>query len=128
MPSVLPNQSNAASTRDFAVSLEESLNQLVRLRDQMNGEIDSHLQRLRELRADLETAHQASGLGSGLFESDPDPITSCAIDCASPSPKDKIETRLPVIERSPIDPELEQTTLDELNAALAQAFSQMTGE
>lgn len=113
----LPEFPSPATPRSLAASLEESLNQLLQLRDQMNREIDAHMDRLREIREELET-QPAAGSCARLFEADP--------ACTEVHEGEGITACLPPIESPSIDPHLEQATLDELNAALAMAFSQMS--
>lgn len=92
----------------------------------MNLEFDRQMERLRDLRAELETGAQEPIKSKPplLFESPPE---GCTLDCAKETKASQSQTRLPPIQRSSIDPNLEQATLDELNSALAQAFEQMAG-
>lgn len=114
------------SSEGMAATLEESLNQLLQFKEQMNLEIDAHVDRLREMRQEVEAQaavapEPAPASHPGLFEADP---VGAEFEKVEAPPIAQV-TRVPAIAEPSINPDLEQATLDELNAALAMAFSQV---
>ncbi len=103
-----------------------------RTKDWFNIQMDAQLSSLMQLRATmLGDNSQASPLIATLFKA-PRPVVTAApviVEAPPGPPTVSFQTKaiiLPPTEQAMIAPELEQTTLHELNNALALAFSEIS--
>ena len=128
-PPGLPAHSGAL----FANELTALAQEIQRTREWFNSQLDAQLARLKKICAATQIEEPSSGLSAAmLFQEPPLPVTTEVQAEVLPPP---VLRTAPIIPQAfvlqptltaPLDPELEQATLHELNNALSRAFAEIS--